>query len=137
MTRTDLLGPPSPTCPDCGAAIGAEHRETCDVARCLATGGQRLMCGVAVIAFGAGATADVLFVAAEPHDCGYDTWTGYWPGDAECAEYGWWVTMASVRNSADGFVRTTDDDPDRTPDLNRIPLECTWDPGARRWVRRP
>jgi hypothetical protein len=57
-------------CNDCGAETGTEHLEVCDVARCLVTGLQRLMCG-----------AD--------HECGRDVWTGAWPGAAECVEYGW------------------------------------------------
>jgi hypothetical protein len=49
-------------CPDCDVAPGQPHDPNCDVARCLATGGQRLGHG------------------DEEHDCGNDVWTGQWPG---------------------------------------------------------
>ena len=59
-----------PACNDCGAEPGGEHLDACDVARCLVTGLQRLMCDAG-------------------HECGQDVWTGVWPGAAECAEYNW------------------------------------------------
>lgn len=61
-------------CGDCGADIGAEHTENCDVARCLVTGEQRLGCG-------------------EQHDCGRDVHTRWWPGARECAEWGWFMKI--------------------------------------------
>lgn len=51
------------TCPDCGCIIGDEHTSDCDVARCLNTKGQRLMCGCG--------------------NCGYDIWDGMWPNIKE------------------------------------------------------
>lgn len=47
-------------CPDCAVRAGGEHDDGCDVARCLVTGGQRLMCD-------------------EDHDCGRQLWSGRWP----------------------------------------------------------
>jgi hypothetical protein len=76
-----------------------EHHDWCDVARCLVTGLQRSGC-------------------PGRHDCGRDLWSGLWPGEAECAEYGFLYGA--------GF-----------PDLNRLYLEAHWDPGLRRWVRDP
>lgn len=57
-------------CSDCGVAPGKPHVDGCDVARCLACGGQRLSC-----------------------DCsgdkgGGDIWDGMWPGTRECYELG-------------------------------------------------
>jgi len=85
------------TCPDCGVAPGAHHTDNCDVARCLATGLQRLGC-------------------SESHDCGLDIWTGRWPGEEECEEFGWMLGKD-------------------LPDLNRLLMEATWDPSLKRWVR--
>lgn len=51
------------TCPDCGVKPGKKHDENCDVARCLNTKGQRLSCNCG--------------------ECGYDVWTGLWPGIQE------------------------------------------------------
>lgn len=47
-------------CPDCAAAIGEDHGDNCDVARCLNTGSQRLCCYC--------------------DKCGDDKWDGRWPG---------------------------------------------------------
>jgi hypothetical protein len=52
------------TCHDCGARVGEEHLENCDVARCNTCGGQRLGCGC--------------------DEENHDTWTGYWPGVEYC-----------------------------------------------------
>ncbi|MGW4826282.1 hypothetical protein ACWEOG_01780 [Amycolatopsis japonica] len=86
-----------PSCPDCRAEIGHSHREGCDVARCLATGLQRL-----------------------GHDetcpCPQDTWSGLWPGEAECIEFGWMYGPG-------------------LPDLNRLLTTAAWDPVAHRWTR--
>jgi hypothetical protein len=54
-------------CPDCGAAVGEDHVDGCDVARCQKMGGQRLSCDCG--------------------DCGNDAWTGLWPGIKECYEH--------------------------------------------------
>ena len=53
-------------CHDCGVTVGGKHQGGCDVARCLATGAQRLSCGCG--------------------GCGEDVWTGLWPGIKECYE---------------------------------------------------
>ncbi|UUV28590.1 hypothetical protein NQK81_27845 [Amycolatopsis roodepoortensis] len=86
-----------PSCPDCHAEIGQVHLEWCDVARCLATGLQRLG-------------------HDETCQCPQDTWSGLWPGDAECIEFGWLYGPG-------------------LPDLNRLMTTATWDPVAHRWTR--
>lgn len=88
-------------CPSCDATKGAEHHENCDVARCLVTGLQRLGC-------------------PEQHDCGRDEWPGTWPGEAECAEFGWVFDVGGMT----------------FPDLNRLYFEADWDQAKRRWVQR-
>lgn len=52
-------------CPDCGVPVGTAHVDVCDVARCHATGEQRL-------------SHTFVDVKAD-HDCGKDVWTGEWP----------------------------------------------------------
>ncbi|OXM44502.1 hypothetical protein [Amycolatopsis alba] len=85
------------SCPRCHAKIGRVHHERCPVARCLATALQRT-----------------------GHDetcpCPEDTWSGRWPGAAECFEYGW--------TYGDGL-----------PDFNRLMSTAAWDPVAHRWIR--
>ncbi|WP_410658343.1 hypothetical protein [Amycolatopsis sp. lyj-112] len=90
--------PLEPLCPDCHAEIGHVHHELCDVARCLATGLQRLGHDF------------------ETCQCPPDTWSGLWPGEAECLEFGWLYGPG-------------------LPDLNRLMTNATWDPVAHRWIR--
>ncbi len=102
-------------CPDCAVAVGAQHEGGCDVARCLQTGRQRLS--------GDG-----------NHDCGDDVWTGEWPGDVECREFGWWVQDRCAEGM--GWVPCSPDAPGATEDLNRLSRDARWDVGRRRWVLR-
>jgi hypothetical protein len=103
----------SPNCPDCAAAPGESHEDGCDVARCMATGRQRLSC-------------------AGGHDCGQDVWTGDWPGDAECREFGWWVQDRCAEGM--GWLPCAPDAPGATEDLNRLATHAHWSPERRRWV---
>ncbi len=64
-------------CPDCDVGVGGEHEYDeydggCDVAQCLVTGRQRLMCDL-------------------DHDCGRDAWTGWSPGHQDCERLGWMI----------------------------------------------
>lgn len=107
-----------PRCPDCAVPAGTFHEAGCDVARCRQCGFQALSC--------------------EHREASrFNTrWQGEWPGLAEAAELGLFVKMASVMHPP--IERTTADDPDRTPDLNRLAEmagtgQLTWDRAAERW----
>jgi hypothetical protein len=95
-THTGDITPLEPNCPDCDAGIGQAHDDRCDVARCLATGLQRL--------------------GHKSCRCPRDVWTGRWPGEAECTEFGWMLGPGM-------------------PDFNRLMTTATWDPATRRWTR--
>lgn len=110
-------------CPDCAVAPGQAHDDDCDVARCLATGGQRLQCD----------GRDEVYPYAE-HDCGQNVWTGEWPGDAECREFGWWVQDRCSEGL--GFVPCAADAPGAMADLNRLSRDARWSPERARWVLR-
>lgn len=100
-------------CGDCGVQPGRLHLNGCDVERCADCGGQRISC-----------------------DCEYPAkprlkWTGTWPGDAECIEFGWY----SKRNHKGvGYVRCSKDDPEAGPDLNRLYDDARWDKKLGRFV---
>lgn len=115
---------PKPQCGDCGAYPGQQHSEGCDVARCLWTGDQRLKCTFD--------DDDDDGFAEEPHDCGKDIWTGRWPGEAECEEFGWWT-----RWTDNGWERCGPDAPGARPDLNRLNgmQGASWNREAKRWVQ--
>lgn len=102
-------------CGDCGVPPGTAHIDGCDVARCMATGEQRLQCYL-------------------DHDCGADVWTGQWPGDAECQEFGWWVQDRCAEGL--GFVPCAADAPGAVEDLNRLVYDAEWDVVAGRWRKR-
>lgn len=87
------------------------------MARCLATGGQRLSCRHA---------------GEDGHDCGAAVWSGAWPGEAECMLFGWFSCLVPGR----GWVQCGPGHPEAGPDLNRLAREAEWDPLACRW-RRP
>lgn len=117
-------------CPDCGAVIDEPHGDGCDVARCLFTGMQRLMCD------GGHYRQDPPGCFA-PVTCGQDIWTGTWPGEAECAEFGWWsIFREPLPGEPYGaWVPCEPDHPDAVPDLNRLVIDARWDETAGRWVR--
>jgi hypothetical protein len=99
-------------CWDCATPVGQPHSDGCDVARCLITGLQRLGCH-----------AD--------HDHGHQVFTGYWPGEIECVEFGWYSYFDR------GWIQCGPDHPEASPDLNRLHSgEAAWDPGAARWRLR-
>ncbi|WP_156934878.1 hypothetical protein [Pseudonocardia spinosispora] len=109
-------------CSSCGAGIGQAHGEGCEIALCLRTGGQRLMCVAQDSGF---------------HDCGRDVWTGAWPGEAECHEYGWYCYWREPASDAEygEFVRCESSHPEAMEDLNRLTDDGHWDAVARRWAR--
>jgi hypothetical protein len=104
------------TCPDCGAAIHQQHRDGCDVARCVRHGYQLLSCP------GPG-----------PHGWAArsDTWSGFWPGELECMAYGFY---AKPNPNGPGWVPCEVTEPGAVPDLNRLYREGRWDTTTRRWM---
>ena len=103
----------SKNCHDCGVDPRQLHKAGCDVERCPTCGGQMLGCGC-------------------PEEDQRDRlpWTGEWPGDAECREFGWYCDRDNPCR------RCSADDPNATEDLNRLAREARWDRAARRFVRK-
>jgi hypothetical protein len=103
---------PTP-CPDCAAPPGALHQTDCDVERCPACGRQYVTCD-----------------CPRHHKRRRLAWTGLWPGEAECREFGWFVKLGA------GHQPCGPDEPDAMPDLNRLGIEAKWDRRLVRFVRR-
>jgi hypothetical protein len=97
-------------CPDCQVAPGEVHQSGCDVERCP-------ICGYQL------------------HNCDCDEnaaplpWTGLWPGEAECREFGWYAKFTSQ-----GWVSCTADEPGAQPDLNRLYQDALWHRELGRFV---
>ncbi len=101
-------------CPECDAAVGEFHRPGCDVERCPYCAGEFLICG------------------HEAPDDDRLRWTGRWPGEEECEEWGWFARLVPGK----GWVRCKRDDLDASPDLNRLDKDARWDRANKKWVRR-
>jgi len=90
---------PDTTCHDCGTAPGDLHRPDCDVERCPRCLQQLISCDC----------------PRRPPRQHRIPWSGEWPGEAECREWGW-VT-------ADG-----------EPDIWRVVWGARWDRKEGRFV---
>lgn len=92
-----LLAGVARSCPDCGVDVGMRHGVGCDVERCIACGGQRLLC------------------ACDAHSPEDSAWSGEWPGLAECRARGWYARRAAV-----GWEPCGAEDEGAREDLNRL-----------------
>ncbi|MFJ9447142.1 hypothetical protein ACIRRH_35630 [Kitasatospora sp. NPDC101235] len=110
--------PPDPAapalCPDCQAAPGELHQDGCDIALCAQTGRQHLMCD-----------------HDEDDERCRSTWTGQWPGTAECREWGWCVRDVPGL----GLTPCPAEDPHAVEDLNRLVTGARWDADSQRFQR--
>jgi len=107
---------PKPTCGDCGVEAGEFHLTGCDIERCAYCGRQAIGCECT--------EAEVNSVPRLP-------WTGVWPGEAECVEWGWFASFVPGA----GWARCLPTDPGAGPDLNRLYADAAWDRQLRRWVK--
>lgn len=104
------LAPTLTNCPDCSVTPGIRHEDGCDVSRCPECGTQALQCGDHLTAR-------------------QSTWTGEWPGDAECREWGWFTDVTYP----DGEVETVPDLNELFPALMRG--EIYWDKQTERYKK--
>lgn len=125
-------------CPDCGAKVGEKHQGGCDVQRCPLCKGQLLTCNCVYEVngydmdtleekhpdiYGGGPTEEMWakFDAEVEKRGGYTTWTGEWPGVAECRERGWYAQDGHGPDPRWGsFCPCSADTPGAIPDLNRL-----------------
>jgi hypothetical protein len=104
-----------PDCPECGARPGTLHQPDCDIERCPNCGGQFISCGCPARSQGRRLP-----------------WSGEWPGEAECRQYGWYAKLVP----GVGWVPCPQNDPNAELDLNRLHREAVWDPQAGRFVKK-
>ena len=107
-------------CPACDVAPGELHAVGCDIEQCPYCGCQLISC---------------LCPASErgvPDDDRMP-WSGTWPGEAECREFGWYAKLVKGK----GWIPCRPDEPGAGPDLNRLhdPNEARWDRENKRFVR--
>jgi len=118
-------------CPDCGVKPGSLHQIGCDVERCRLCGGQSISCGCVVCSGDEPTAAEWAAHDQRVEDAGGRLpWTGEWPGDSECREFGLWSKL--VRGH--GWQMCSADDPAAQPDLNRL-SRFPWDAKLGRRVR--
>ncbi|MCY0931169.1 DUF45 domain-containing protein [Streptomyces sp. H27-H1] len=100
----------SDTCPKCHTRPGDLHTHWCGLAQCALTGRQRSGC-------------------THPGTTCLTLWSGRWPGQEECEEYGFYY-----RPGANGAEPCNADDEGAEHDLNRLYRECVWDVRLQRMV---
>lgn len=138
-------------CGDCNAAPGDFHIPGCDVERCARCGGQSISCDC--IYEVCGMNRDTLeeeypeVYNNGPTDAMYAKWdaewgprrmpwTGEWPGEAECREYGFWAVFGPEMNPPQvGWVTVPEGTPKASENLNRLIRECSWNVDKQRWIR--
>jgi len=153
----------SNNCHDCGAKPGEYHKSGCDVERCPFCGRQLISCscvlkllgqefgwkldpskpyeGLPKRVYNEGLTPE-MEKRWEEHLVkeGKIPWTGLWPGDAECIEYGFYSYFGPVPKGEDGagrWVPCSKDHPGAGPDLNRLMAECVWSRKLKKFVLKP
>ena len=139
-------------CGDCGTKPGGLHQRGCDVERCLLCGGQAISCNCVYEVNGLdrdllerehpdvyeGGPTDAMEAVLDARVAalgGRLPWTGRWPGEEECAAWGWWCKRA--HEPQPGYVRCGSGDPEAGPDLNRMGQEARWDVQQRQHVMMP
>jgi hypothetical protein len=112
-----------PNCRQCNAAVGEEH-DWCSIARCKTTGQQLIQCP------GEEHEYKGRIYGEHEGECGPNRYDGYWAGYREAIERGWYSKLVPGQ----GWQRTTADDPEGSPDLNRVAIELEWSPELQRMV---
>jgi len=135
-------------CHDCGAKPGEHHEYGCDTEQCAMCGGQAISCGCIYEVNGMNQShlreehPDIYHNG--PTDEMYDIWdkkwgakrlpwTGRWPGEVECQKFGWYAKLIPGQ----GWVTCSKDDPEATPDLNRLHATAKWDIDLQKFVLTP
>lgn len=89
---------------------------------------------------------DAAYLAEVDKFGGLLPWTGRWPGDAECEEFGFYSYFGHVETGEPvelgpaswgkgKWIQCGKDTPGAGADLNRLYAECRWDKNQRKWVR--
>lgn len=132
-------------CPDCAAVPGEQHKPGCDVERCAICGDQLISCDCVYVVNGLdpdtlefehpdiyhGGSTDEMLAAyeAEVEKLGGPLlWTGEWPGEAECREFGFWSYWGPP------WIACKADHPGAGPGLNELYTYTKWDKVQRKRV---
>lgn len=147
MTSTDLK-----PCRGCGVPAGSLHEHGCDVERCPRCGGQMIahdcvyeVCGLDPDAleeehpdiYNNGPTDEMYERWDKEWGARRMPWTGHWPGDLECREYGFWCLWGpDMTPPRQGWVSVPAGTPGATEDLNKLAAMTVWDPEQQKYILR-
>lgn len=112
-------------CHDCGVDPNNFHINGCDVERCPNCGRQSISCDCE--------DSETVFEDSQDNSFSFRVfnrdisrkrlkWSGEWPGEKECREFGWYSKFIEFK----GWVRCDKDDPGASGDLNRLAVEAEW-----------
>jgi hypothetical protein len=110
------MHPEGDPCPDCDVAPGEIHEWGCDIEQCPYCGGQLISCDC----------------RRKPPLDDRLAWSGVWPGQDECREFGWFARLVPGR----GWVPCEPGEQGAIEDLNRLHVEARWNRRRKRFVRR-
>lgn len=113
------------SCPDCGVLPGQLHEVGCDVERCYVCGGQFILCT------GSECARCKIPCVADYSSPERMRWSGEWPGNAECREFGFWCVWDAERSTWQECAAGTSG---AIEDLNRLHSDCVWNRAQKRWV---
>jgi hypothetical protein len=103
-------------CTQCDAKVGERHEMFCGRAKCKATGIQQIQCEGELHEYNGREYGE------HEGPCLPSIFNGYYNGELEAMEYGWYTSPGSIWGV--------------TEDLNRVHAECRWDSELERFVKR-
>jgi hypothetical protein len=146
-----LLGEKRAACPGCGAKIGEVHG-ACDIERCPRCGDQAIGCDCIYVVCGmdpatleteypdiytGGPTPEMVATWEKEWGPRRMKWEGWWPGEVEAVELGFWVCWGPDMNPPQrGWVRVKAGTPGARPGLNELVENTDWNPETQRRVLR-
>ena len=103
-------------CPKCEVGPSNLHEMGCGVERCATCGFQRIFCDCS---------------SRQQNKYPRLPWTGRWPGEVECEEYGFYAKMGP-----NGWEPCKKEELEARPDLNTLLAACEWNPKKKKYIKK-